>query len=103
MSCVARFKPTPVPVRLTMLLSTHGEKVHPVPWPAQITVTMSCAEQTVVIHVPAALMLAVITHAQRDVSVMMDWSGVEDSVYQWSNAAARMMDSTLMLVSSSGI
>lgn len=30
MSCVARSKPMQVPVNLTMLLSTPGEKVHPV-------------------------------------------------------------------------
>lgn len=30
MSCVARSKPMRVPVNLTMLLSTPGEKVHPV-------------------------------------------------------------------------
>lgn len=34
---------------------------------------MSCVAQTVVTLAPAALMLVVNTHAQRDVSVMMDW------------------------------
>lgn len=41
--------------------------------PAQRIATMSCVAQTVVILVPAALMLVVNTHAQRDVSVMLGW------------------------------